>query len=71
MKTIGLTISTCGNAHSPSSEMMQPQAQSQRPGLQDKRAAFDPLVHGGEVIQAPHQGVEFGAVLTGRNGATR
>lgn len=67
MKITALTIPALGNAYSPSREMMQPLALSQRHSLQEKLAAFDPLVHGGEVVQGPHQGVEFGAVLNGRN----
>lgn len=37
--------------------------------LQDKLAVFDPLLHGGEVIQDQPQGIEFGAVLTDQNGS--
>jgi hypothetical protein len=33
----------------------------QRPSLKDKLAAFDPQIHGGEVMSDAPQGVEFGA----------
>jgi hypothetical protein len=67
MKITVLTTPTLSNSNSPSREMMQPLALNQHPSLQDKLAAFDPLAHGGEVMQDPPQGVEFGAVLTGQN----
>ena len=33
----------------------------QRPSLQDKLAAFDPALHGGEAMADAPQGAEFGA----------
>ncbi len=67
MKITTLNIPALGNAYSPSREMMQLLAMSQRHSLQEKLAAFDPLVHGGEAMLDQPLGVEFGAVLTGRN----
>jgi hypothetical protein len=69
MKITVLTIPTLSNSNSPSREMKQPLALNQPPSLQDKLAAFDPLAHGGEVMQDPPQGVEIGAVLIDRNGS--
>jgi hypothetical protein len=37
----------------------------QRPSLQDKLAAFDPQIHGGEVMPDAPQGVEFGTGTEG------
>jgi hypothetical protein len=69
MKITALPIPTQGNSYSPSREMMQPLTLSLLPSLQDKLAAFDPVVHGGEVMQDTPQGVEFGTVLIDRNGS--
>jgi hypothetical protein len=35
-------------------------AAKQRPGLAEKLAAFDPQLHGGELMQDAPQGAEFG-----------
>jgi hypothetical protein len=68
MKITALPIPTQGNSYSPSREMMQPLALSQPPSLQDKLAAFDPLLHGGgEAMLDQPLGEEFGAVLIDRN----
>ena len=48
---------------------LERQVLSQCASLQDKLAVFDPLVHGGEVMQDRPLSVEFGAVLTDRNGS--
>ncbi len=69
MKITALTIPALGDAYSPSREMMQPLTLSQHPSRQDKLAAFDPLLHGGEAMLDQSLGVEFWAVLIDRNGS--
>ena len=39
---------------------LEVRAAKQRPGLAEKLAAFDPQLHGGELMQDAPQGAEFG-----------
>ena len=60
MKTTPSMIPTVVNTHGSSMEAMPPLALSQRPCQKGKLSAFDPLLHGVEVIQASPNGVELG-----------
>jgi antitoxin MazE len=61
MQTLGITPGTPLQATVVSKGCLELRAVPQRPSLQDKLAAFDPRVHGGEVMQDAPQGMEFGA----------
>ena len=61
MQSLGITPGTPLQATVVGKGCLELRAVPQRPSLQDKLAAFDPLVHGGEVMQDAPQGVEFGA----------
>lgn len=61
MQTLGITPGTPLQATVVSKGCLELRAVPQRPSLQDKLAAFDPLVHVGELMQDAPQGMEFGA----------
>ena len=61
MQSLGITPGTPLQATIVAKGCLELRAVPQRPSLQDKLAAFDPLVHGGEVMQDVPQGAEFGA----------
>ena len=61
MQSLGITPGTPLQATVVAKGRLERRAVPQRPSLQDKLAAFDPLVHGGEVMQDAPQGAEFGA----------
>jgi antitoxin MazE len=61
MQKLGITPGTPLEATVLAKGRLELRAVPQRPSLQDKLAAFDPQVHGGEVMQDAPQGTEFGA----------
>ena len=61
MQKLGITPGTPLQATVVAKGRLELRAVPQRPSLQDKLAAFDPQVHGGEVMQDAPQGAEFGA----------
>jgi len=61
MQKLGITPGTPLQATVVAKGRLELRAVPQRPSLQDKLAAFDPLVHGGELMQDAPQGMEFGA----------
>lgn len=62
MQKLGITPGTPLQATVVAKGRLELRAVPQRPSLQDKLAAFDPQVHGGELLQDAPQGAEFGAV---------
>ena len=61
MQSLGITPDTALQATVLAKGCLELRAVNQRSSLQDKLAAFDPQVHGGEVMQDAPQGYEFGA----------
>jgi antitoxin MazE len=61
MQKLGITPGTPLQATVVAKGRLELRAVPQRPSLQDKLAAFDPQVHGGELMQDAPQGAEFGA----------
>jgi antitoxin MazE len=61
MQKLGITPGTPLQATVVAKGRLELRAVPQRPSLQDKLAAFDPQVHGGELMQDAPQGTEFGA----------
>jgi antitoxin MazE len=61
MRSLGITPGTPLQATVVGKGRLELRAVPQRPSLQDKLAAFDPGLHGGEVMQDAPQGMEFGA----------
>ena len=64
-ETEGSVKPACGLVFAGHQHAQRLRAVPQRPSLQDKLAAFDPQVHGGEVMPDGPQGVEFGAGAEG------
>lgn len=65
MQSLGITPGTPLLATVVAKGCLELRAVPQRPSLQDKLAAFDPQVHGGEVMPDRPQGVEFGGDAEG------
>ncbi|WP_295553068.1 hypothetical protein [Limnohabitans sp. Rim8] len=65
MQSLGITPGTPLLATVVAKGCLELRAVPQRPSLQDKLAAFDPQVHGGEVMPDGPQGVEFGGDAEG------
>lgn len=61
MNTLGITPDTPLQATVLAKGRLELRAVPSRPSLADKLAAFDPKVHGGEVLQDAPRGAEFGA----------
>jgi len=61
MQSLGITPDTALQATVLAKGCLELRAVNPRPSLKDKLAAFDPQVHGGEVMQDAPQGYEFGA----------
>ena len=61
MQSLGITPDTALQATVLAKGCLELRAVNPRPSLQAKLAAFDPQVHGGEVMQDAPQGAEFGA----------
>lgn len=61
MQSLGITPGTPLQATVVAKGCLELRAVTQRPSLQDKLAAFDPQLHGGEVMSDAPQGLEFGA----------
>lgn len=61
MQKLGITPGTPLQATVVAKGRLELRAVPQRPSLQDKLAAFDPQVHGGELMQDAPQCMEFGA----------
>ena len=61
MQKLGITPGTPLQATVVAKGRLELRAVPQRPSLQDKLAAVDPQVHGGELMQDAPQGAEFGA----------
>ena len=65
MQSLGISPGTPLQATVVAKGCLELRAVPKRPSLQDKLAAFDPQVHGGEVMSDGPQGVEFGAGAEG------
>jgi antitoxin MazE len=65
MQSLGITPDTPLQATVLAKGRLELRAVQQRPSLQDKLAAFDPLTHGGEWQADAPQGAEFGADISG------
>ena len=61
MSALGITPDTPLEATVLDKGRLEVRAVRSRPSLADKLAAFDPVVHGGEVMQDAPRGAEFGA----------
>ena len=69
MQSLGITPGTPLQATVVAKGCLELRAVPQRPSLQDKLAAFDPQIHGGEVMSDAPQGVEFGTATEGAEAA--
>ena len=65
MQSLGITPGTPLLATVVGKGCLELRAVPQRPSLHDKLAAFDPQIHGGEVMPDAPQGVEFAAGAEG------
>ena len=68
MQSLGITPDTPLQATVLAKGCLELRAVNQRSSLQDKLAAFDPQVHGGEVMQDAPLGSEFGAEFGAESG---
>ncbi len=61
MNALGITPDTLLQASVLAKGRLELRAVKSRPSLADKLAAYDPVIHGGELMQDAPRGAEFGS----------